>query len=90
MKKLINNYKKWNPSIYAIIFILLIPFIIYLIRGFELNNDFWFLINTGKEIIKNGFINIEPFTIHSGLFFVPQQWLTDIIFLLIYNNFGIR
>lgn len=90
MKKLINNYKKWNPSIYAIIFILLIPFIIYLIRGFELNNDFWFLINTGKEIIKNGFINIEPFTIHSGLFFIPQQWLTDIIFSLIYNNFGIR
>lgn len=90
MRKIVNNYKNWKPSTYAIILLLLIPFIMFLIRGFELDNDFWFLINTGKEIIKEGFIRIEPFTIHSGLFFISQQWLTDIIFLLIYDSLGIN
>ena len=57
MKKLINNYKKWNPSIYAIIFILLIPFIIYLIRGFELNNDTnfyqWMTDEEDRKMMEN-------------------------------------
>jgi hypothetical protein len=90
MRKILNNYKKWNPSTLSVILLLMIPFIFFLYRGFVLDNDFWFLTNTGKEIIKNGFINIETFTIHSGLSFIPQQWLIDVLFALIYNNFGIN
>ena len=89
MKKIINNYKKWNPSKYATALLLLTPLAMFIIRGFEINNDFWFLINLGKEIVKNGFITIEPFTIHSNLFFIPQQWLTDVIFYFIYNYLGV-
>lgn len=90
MKKIINKYKNWNPSVYATILLLIIPFLIYLFIDFKLDNDFWFLINTGKTIIKEGFINLETFTIHSELFFIPQQWLTDIIFYFIYQNFHIH
>ena len=90
MKKLINNYKKWKPSSLAIILLFLVLFTFFLLPGFKLDNDFWFLINTGKTILKEGFIHIEPFTIHSGLSFIPQQWLTDIIFYFIYHIFGIR
>lgn len=89
MKKLINNYKKWNPSILVIALILLFPLCSFLINKFTLDNDFWFLINTGKYILNNGFIKIEPFTIHAGLSFVPQQWLTCILFYAIYHNLGI-
>ncbi len=89
MRKLINSYKKWNPSKMATILFLMVPFITFLFIDFKLDNDFWFLINTGKTIIKDGFITIEPFTIHSDLLFVPQQWLTDIIFNFIYSNFDI-
>lgn len=90
MKKNIDKYKKWNPSPYATALLLLTPFLIYVIRNFILDNDFWFLVNTGKTILKEGFIHIEPFTIHEGLAFIPQQWLTDIVFYLIYDNLGIR
>ena len=89
MKKIIRRYKEWNPSIYATILILTMPFLVYFFIDFKLDNDFWFLINTGKTIIKEGFINTLPFTIHSGLYFVPQQWLIDIIFYFIYSNFDI-
>lgn len=90
MKDFIEKYKNWNPSKYAVLLLLLLPLLLFIIYGFKIDNDFWFLINTGDEILKNGFINIEPFTIHSGLAFVPQQWLTDIIFSLIYNVFNIK
>ena len=90
MRKLINKYKGWQPSIYSLLLLLILPNLLFIIIGFVLDNDFWFLINTGKTILEKGFINIEPFTIHSGLSFIPQQWLTDIIFYLIYQKFDIR
>jgi len=93
MKKKITNliyrFKTWNPSVYATILILLLPTIYFAVTKFRLDNDFWFLINTGKVIMQKGFITIEPFTIHSNLAFIPQQWLTDIIFYLIYSKFSV-
>lgn len=90
MKKFLSKYKNWNPSMYAIILFFSVVLLIFSIQSFRLDNDFWFLVNLGKTILKEGFIHIEPFTIHSGLYFIPQQWLTDIIFNFIYSNFGIR
>ncbi len=94
MKKKINNflhnYMKWRPSKLTVILILFLPiFIFEAIFPYMLNNDFWFLINTGKYILNNSFPHIDPFTIHEGLSLVIQQWLTDVIFYLIYNKCGI-
>ena len=86
---MLKKIKEWNPSIFATILLLLFPFIIFGLKEFKLDNDFWFLYNTGKVIIQKGFIMIEPFTIHENLVFIPQQWLTDIIFYFIYNKFNI-
>ena len=91
--KIINNiknkFKNWNPSNFATILLLLLPYFVFAIKEFVLDNDFWFLYNTGKVILEKGFIMIEPFTIHENLVFIPQQWLTDVIFYLIYNRFNI-
>lgn len=89
IKKFLNDYMKWIPSKIVVLIILVIPFLLLLIKPFKLDNDFWFLINTGKYIIKNGIPYIEPFTIHSNFSFVAQQWLTDIIFYTIYSKFNI-
>ncbi len=89
IKHFFKKYLKWKPPTIVIIIFLFIPFIPILMDIFKLDNDFWFLINTGKYIINNGIPHIEPFTIHSNLSFVAQQWLTDIIFYLIYNKFNI-
>jgi hypothetical protein len=43
-------------------------------------NDTYWLINTGKYIVHNGFPKTEPFTIHQGLHFIVQQWLSTILF----------
>ena len=88
--KLITKFKNWNPSIYATILLLTIPFFYFALKDFKLDNDFWFLINTGKYILNNGFTIIEPFTIHSDFAFIPQQWLTCIIFYLIYTKLGMK
>ena len=90
MKKIIEKVKKYNPSKYAITLLLLTPLLFYNIYSFKIDNDFWFLTNIGKIILKKGFITTEPFTIHNNLSFIPQQWLTDIIFHLTYNTFNIR
>ena len=58
MKKIIDKYKKWNPSVYATILLIMTPLLLYLFIDFKLDNDFWFLINTGKTILKEGFIKI--------------------------------
>ena len=90
MKNLIKEYKKWEPSKYLIPVLLIPLFLMFLIIRFSLDNDFWFLINHGSTILKKGFITIEPFTIHSGFSFIPQQWLTSVLFVTIYNTFGVR
>ena len=89
IKHFFKEYLKWKPSTIVIIIFIFIPFIPILMDIFKLDNDFWFLINTGKYIINSGIPHIEPFTIHSNFSFVAQQWLTDIIFYLIYNKFNI-
>lgn len=85
IKNFIKEYMKWTPSRYVVILILLLPLMIMSIKPFKLDNDFWFLVNTGKYIINNGIPYIEPFTIHTNFSFVAQQWLTDIIFYVIYK-----
>lgn len=85
----IKTYLRWKPSIFISIILLMIPIFLYMIKLFKLDNDFWFLINLGRNIINNGFIKVDTFTMHGNLNFIPQQWLTDIIFYTIYNKFNI-
>ena len=89
LKTIINNIINWEPSKWATIVFLLLPTLCFAFTIYRLDGDFWFLVNTGKHITNHGFPNIEPFTIHAGLSYMPQQWLTTLIFYFIYNNFGI-
>ena len=89
IKHFFKKYLKWKPPLVVVLATMFISFLFIFLMPFKLDNDFWFLINTGKYIINNGIPHIEPFTIHSNLSFVAQQWLTDIIFYLIYNKFNI-
>jgi hypothetical protein len=53
-----------------------------------MQNDTYWLINTGKYIMNNGFPNTETFTIHEGLAFNAQQWMTAMIFYEVFKIFG--
>lgn len=53
-----------------------------------LDNDIWFLLNSGRYVINKGVPFVEPFTIHSGMSFVMQQWLSAVIFWKVYDFAG--
>ena len=74
MNKIINIYKKYNPSKWEIFSFLLIPIFIGLLNSSCTNDDIWFFLSIGRQILNNGFFHIDPFTIHEGLNVVVQQW----------------
>ncbi len=67
------------------ILILAIPFMFV---GVCMDNDFWFVINHGRYLLTYGFTNIEPFTVHEGLAFSFEKWLTCIVFYKVYDWLG--
>lgn len=79
--------KKINQFIkqYGYYLLLLIPFFFI---DKCLDNDIWFMLNHGRYIINNGFVSIEPFTLHQGLEFSFEKWLTCVIFYKLYETFG--
>ena len=87
-KKFINKLKNYRPAKQIAFLYFFIVIIVMVVRYCTLDNDFWFLANTGKYILNNGFPRIEPFTIHNNFSFVVQQWLTDVIFYYTYLIFG--
>ena len=92
MKSILNKIKNkllsYHPSKKACFLFFIIPIIICIIKTINLDNDIWFLLNHGKYVLSHGIPTIEPFTIHSNLSFVMQQWLTSSIFWIIYKNIG--
>ena len=59
------------------------------LKIWQLDGDTWFLLNCGRYVVETGTIPHEEFaSIHGGLHYVMQQWLTAIIFWKIYSNFG--
>ena len=53
-----------------------------------LDNDLWFLLASGRYVLANGIPTIEPFTLHHNMAFVMQQWLSSVVFWLVYSNLG--
>lgn len=86
---LLQRYRHWTPPKIVVLMFLLLIYTTFFYRTFKLDNDFWFIINTGKDILSNGFVGIESFTIHSDFHYMSQQWLTSVLFYYIYNNFSI-
>ena len=54
------------------------------------DNDAWFLMNSGRYVELFGIPHVEPFTIHENLHFVMQQWLFAVGLWKIYTLFGIN
>ncbi len=72
-------------NIFMFLFFALCPLLLY---QPVFQNDTYWLINTGKYIANCGLPHIEPFTIHNGLNFMVQQWLSTIFFYQCYQIGG--
>lgn len=83
IEKIKNFFNKYYQF-----FLLLIP-AIYISKNYQrLDNDAWFILNTGRYILKHGFFYIDPFTIHEGLHMIVQQWLTAVIYWSTFHYLG--
>ncbi len=58
------------------------------LKGWALDNDAWFIFNCGRYVLENGIPHEEFATMHEGLHYVMQQWLTAVIFWKVFDNFG--
>ncbi len=54
----------------------------------QLDNDIWFLMSNGRYILQYGIPFIEPLTLHQNLSYVSQQWLSTVIFWVVYSKLG--
>jgi hypothetical protein len=81
MSKALSNNKEYK-------FIYLLLYIPCFLIGSSLDNDIWFILNSGRYICQHGFPYTEPFTIHEGMSFVMQQWLSALTFWGAYSILG--
>lgn len=59
---------------------LLSMFIGLLFISRSLDNDIWFLLSHGRYVVQYGWPTTDPLSMHEGLDFVMQQWLSAVIF----------
>lgn len=55
-------------------------FIGLLFISHSLDNDIWFLLSHGRYVVQYGWPTTDPLSMHEGLDFVMQQWLSAVIF----------
>ena len=53
-----------------------------------MQNDTYFTIATGNQIIENGYDNLDHLSWHEDLNFYKLRWIFDIVIATIYNNFS--
>lgn len=78
-----------NNSIFMGVFTALIAmFAGWFIFGDSYDNDIWFILATGKEIVQNGIPYENPFSVFEGLQTVIQQWVVCVLYYEIHSHFG--
>ena len=55
-----------------------------------LDNDLWYLLTEGRYIIQNGIYHIDTISLHEGLDIVVQNWLSAVIFWIVYAFLGYK
>lgn len=68
--------------------ILLFTFAVVFALGPLSDWDMFFHIKNGQNIFYYGIPQTDPYSMHSGLVFMQHEWLSDIIFYLIYAIAG--
>lgn len=78
---------KKNKKIYVILALFVIFITAVSVRR-VMQNDIFFTIATGREMLLNGYDNMDHLTWHEGLSFYKLRWAFDIIMTLLYNATG--
>lgn len=71
------------------VFLAITMFLGVIFVGNSINNDVWFLLNSGRYVETYGIPHVEPFTVHENLHFVMQQWMFALMLWKIYVAWGL-
>lgn len=84
MNKALSRVPRLSCKSLAVLFVFFLG-----MQGFY-NNDLWFLIATGREILENGIPFENPFALHDGMRIVVQQWLLASELFMVSDLFGMQ
>lgn len=76
-----------NPLIMAIAASFIAIYIAWNSGGFT-DNDVWFILATGREILENGIPYTNPFSVYDNMGIVVQQWVPCVIAYSLYSLGG--
>lgn len=79
---------KKNKEKIAIILVIIIGILDLIICLYPWDTDLFFLIASGREIIKTGNLTINPFYNQGTINIIYQQWLWDVILAFFYDTIG--
>lgn len=82
-----NEQRKYSPFIVALLFCGIFIIGLQAIKT-TYDNDVWWLIATGREIVQNGFPRTNPWAIHDGMKIVIQQWIPSVLLYGAYSFGG--
>lgn len=71
---------------YAMMF--LVPTLVVLIMNHGLDNDSWYVLTQGRNILEHGIYHEDVASMHEGLHVVVQNYAFSVVFYLIYTAFG--
>jgi hypothetical protein len=83
-----KRFCSYHPAKWEAFAFLMIPVLVGILSATCFDNDVWFLIRTGEEIVTNGFPHVDFLTFHESLTLVVQQWLVDVSFFFVYDVGG--
>ena len=81
-------FKNLKFSKNFIILFFIVSAICFFLIDYTKEADIWFLLSHGRYVLNNGFPHTDILSMHTGLNFVMQQWLSSVIFYIIYNYLG--
>lgn len=76
-----------KPFLLLLVFSFFCYFLKFSISNMQ-TSDLFFIIDTGREILQNGFVYNNVFTLHKSVSIVVQQWLYCVYIAFLYNTLG--
>jgi len=55
----------------------------------SMDNDAYWIIQSGRYVLHHGIPTVDPLSFHIGLHYVMQQWLTAVTYAYLYDTFGV-
>lgn len=80
--------KKRKKNLYETLILCYLACALPIIKRHTPDNDLYFLIATGREILENGIPYTNPFHLTDGLEMIVQQWTGCILDYLVFTNAG--